>query len=127
MPDCDQNLIIKFLRNRRSVLAANLQEPGPDEERLNEIIQIGLRVPDHSRCGPWRIQIIRKNAQAKLGDCYALQFKKNNLAATSKQVEYWRFADSKDQRYHSNQHERVFLHGSMAHAGRGSAGFHQGP
>ena len=90
MSDYDRNLIIKFLRNRRSVLAANLKEPGPDEDILKEIIQIGLRVPDHSRCGPWRIQIIRKNAQAKLGDCYALQFKKNNLAATNEQVEYWR-------------------------------------
>ena len=90
MSDCDRNLIIEFLRNRRSVLAVNLQEPGPDDDRLKEIIQIGLRVPDHSRCGPWRIQIIRKNAQAKLGDFYALQFKKNNLAATSEQVEYWR-------------------------------------
>ena len=90
MFEYEQNLISEFLKNRRSVLAVNLQEPGPDEDRLKEIIQIGIRVPDHSRCGPWRIQIIRKNAQAKLGDFYALQFKKNNLAATREQVEYWR-------------------------------------
>ncbi len=90
MFECEQNLISEFLKNRRSVLAMKLQEPGPNEDRLREIIQIGLRVPDHSRCGPWRIQIIRKDGQEKLGDCYARQYKKNNLAATREQVEYWR-------------------------------------
>ena len=55
-----ENPIIEFLRHRRSVVAANLSEPGPDQDELDSIIEVGLRVPDHSRCGPWRIQIIRK-------------------------------------------------------------------
>ena len=70
------NSIAEFLHNRRSVLAAKLVEPGPDAETLNAIIGIGLRVPDHSRCGPWRIQVIGKEGQAKLGELYATLFDK---------------------------------------------------
>ena len=51
---------IDFIRMRRSVMAANITEPGPTPEELNIIIEAGLRVPDHSRCGPWRVQIIGK-------------------------------------------------------------------
>ena len=53
-----ENPIAEFLRNRRSVLATNLVEPGPDAETLDAIIEIGLRIPDHSRCGPSN-QLIR--------------------------------------------------------------------
>ena len=90
MTNINNNHIIDFLRSRRSVLAANLADPGPDEASLNKIIEIGLRVPDHSRCGPWRIQILRKKAQAKLGNLYAELFKRNNANASIEQIEYWR-------------------------------------
>jgi len=53
---------IDFIRMRRSVMAANITEPGPTPDELKIIIEAGLRVPDHSRCGPWRIQIIGKRA-----------------------------------------------------------------
>ena len=84
------NPIIEFLRNRRSVVAANLSDPGPNEDELNSIIEIGLRVPDHSRCGPWRIQIIRKEGQAKLGDLYAALFAKEDETPTEEKISYWR-------------------------------------
>ncbi len=90
MLDKSENPIIEFLRTRRSVVAANLGEPGPSEEELNTIIEVGLRVPDHSRCGPWRIQIIRKDAQAKLGELYAELFAKEDENPTEEMIEYWR-------------------------------------
>jgi len=90
MLDKSDNPIIKFLRTRRSVVAANLGEPGPSEDELNTIIEVGLRVPDHSRCGPWRIQIIRKEAQAKLGELYAELFAKENESPNEEMIEYWR-------------------------------------
>ncbi len=90
MQNLDDNKYIDFLVNRRSVLAANLVEPGPGQASLDKIIEIGLRVPDHSRCGPWRIQIIRKEGQMRLGEVYAELFKKNNVNATNEQIEYWR-------------------------------------
>lgn len=90
MTDEQPNPIVDFLRTRRSVIAAKLGEPGPDAAALDTIIEIGLRVPDHSRCGPWRIQILHKDGQAKLGDFVAAQFAKDNPNASPDQVEYWR-------------------------------------
>jgi len=90
MLDNVENPIIELLRNRRSVVAANLSEPGPTEDELNTIIEVGLRVPDHSRCGPWRIQIIRKEGQVKLGQLYADLFAKEDASPTEEQIQYWR-------------------------------------
>ncbi len=90
MLDTGTNPIVEFLRNRRSVVAANLTDPGPSEDELKTIIEIGLRVPDHSRCGPWRIQIIRREGQAKLGELYADLYAKENENPTAEQIEYWR-------------------------------------
>jgi nitroreductase len=90
MLDKADNQVIEFLRNRRSVVAANLAEPGPSEDELNTIIEIGLRVPDHSRCGPWRIQIIRKEGQEKLGELYADLFAKEDEEPTEEKIAYWR-------------------------------------
>ena len=81
---------IEFIRTRRSVLAANIKEPGPSARELDIIIDAGLRVPDHSRCGPWRLQIIGKEGQHKLGDLYADLFAKENDDATQEQINYWR-------------------------------------
>ena len=85
-----ENPIIEFLRHRRSVVAANLSEPGPDQDELDSIIEVGLRVPDHSRCGPWRIQIIRKEGQAKLGELYASLFANDDENPTQERIDYWR-------------------------------------
>ena len=85
-----ENPIIEFLRHRRSVVAANLSEPGPDQDELDTIIEVGLRVPDHSRCGPWRIQIIRKEGQAKLGELYASLFANDDENPTQERIDYWR-------------------------------------
>lgn len=90
MRDKRNESVVTFLRSRRSVVAANLIEPGPTNDDLQIILEIGLRVPDHSRCGPWRVQIIRKKAQAKLGDLYANIFSAKNTNATENQIEYWR-------------------------------------
>ena len=81
---------IEFIRTRRSVLAANIVEPGPSAEEIDIIIDAGLRVPDHSRCGPWRIQVVGKNGQHKLGDLYAELFAAENDGATEEQIQYWR-------------------------------------
>ncbi|MEE2746619.1 MAG: nitroreductase [Pseudomonadota bacterium] len=81
---------IDFLRERRSVVAAKITEPGPTPDELNSIIETGLRVPDHGICGPWRIQIIDKKGQVALGDLYSQLFASENKSATAEQIEYWR-------------------------------------
>ncbi len=90
MADPSTQSPIEFIRTRRSVLAANIIEPGPSAEELDIIIDAGLRVPDHSRCGPWRLQIIGKEGQNKLGDLYADLFTRENDDATQEQINYWR-------------------------------------
>ena len=46
--------IVAYLRSRRSIPAAQLGDPGPDEEALGAILTIAARVPDHGKLAPWR-------------------------------------------------------------------------
>ncbi len=90
MPENNNMTPIEFLVSRRSVLAANLSEPGPNERDIEKILEAGLRVPDHSRCGPWRIQVVGKAGQQALGALWSELFANENEDATDEQIEYWR-------------------------------------
>lgn len=63
--------MIDALLKRRSVLARTMTGPGPSDDDLDRILQAGLRVPDHGKLAPWRIRIVRGDAQARLGDLFA--------------------------------------------------------
>ena len=79
---------IDLLKSRRSVLVKNLTSPGPDKEDLQQILEVGLRVPDHGKIGPWRIQVITPKGQKTLGDLAAKIFtNKYGERATEKQIE----------------------------------------
>ena len=78
---------IDLLLTRRSVLAMNLVEPGPDDDALSLILQAGIRVPDHGRCEPWRIQVLRKEAQNELSKACVEIFKRENPDAGEAQIE----------------------------------------
>ena len=69
--------VIRFMRERRSVLAAKMIGPGPDDRSLATMLEIAVRVPDHGKLTPWRIQILRKAAQQRLGDVYATALKRS--------------------------------------------------
>lgn len=78
---------LDLLLTRRSVVAKNLGEPGPDAETLRKIIAAGLRVPDHGKLGPWRIQVIHKEGQAALGDVLASVYRADNPDAEERMIE----------------------------------------
>jgi len=79
---------IDLLTTRRSVLARQLGEPGPSQDALNRILEAGMRVPDHGKIGPWRIQVINKAGQAALGDlCAKLYQDEHGERANAKMVE----------------------------------------
>ena len=79
---------IDLLKSRRSVLVKNLTSPGPDKEDLQQILEVGLRVPDHGKIGPWRIQVITPKGQETLGDLAAEIFaNKYGERVTEKQIE----------------------------------------
>jgi nitroreductase len=57
-----------YLKTRRSVGIAFLKDPGPTPQELNEILQIGTRVPDHGKFVPWRLIVIEGEARAAAGE-----------------------------------------------------------
>ncbi len=82
---------IDLLTTRRSVLARNMAEPGPSEDELQQILVAGTRVPDHGKLGPWRIQILNKDAQRQLGEVVAKRFVEvQGERANEKMVEFER-------------------------------------
>lgn len=84
------NPTIDLLRTRRSVVANGLGEPGPDRAELEQILTAGIRVPDHGKIGPWRLQVLGKKAQASLGDILAQLFLATYPQANEKQVAFER-------------------------------------
>jgi len=81
---------IDLLLARRSVLAKDLGEPGPSAQELKTILQAGLRIPDHGRAEPWKIQVLDAPAQLALGEFSAELFRRENPDATAVQVAFER-------------------------------------
>lgn len=81
---------LEALIRRRSVVAKNLGEPGPDEDELERILKAGVRVPDHGKLGPWRLQVLNKPAQAVLGDVLAEAYAADNPDARDDQIAFER-------------------------------------
>lgn len=81
---------IDLLLKRRSVVAANITEPGPDAHALETILRAATRVPDHGKLAPWRIQVLHKDGQSRLGDLFADLFAKEIPEANEKQIEFER-------------------------------------
>ncbi|MEZ5775474.1 MAG: nitroreductase [Hyphomicrobiaceae bacterium] len=59
---------IRLLLQRRSVAAAKLAGPGPDEETLATILKAAARVPDHKRLVPWRFIVFEGAARLRFGE-----------------------------------------------------------
>ena len=82
MTEAELNIIdgtpLDMLASRRSVLAARLDDPGPDEEELASMLDVAVRVPDHGRVTPWRLQVLTRKAQKELGDAFAEEFTRQN-------------------------------------------------
>ena len=78
---------IDLLLTRRSALAKDLIAPGPTPDELRTILRCGLRIPDHSRCEPWWMQVLDKPAQQALGDFCAELFRREHPEAREVLVE----------------------------------------
>jgi len=60
--------VLQHLRQRRSVSANALAEPGPDARMLEAMLGIAARVPDHKKLAPWRFIVLKGEARAAFGD-----------------------------------------------------------
>lgn len=78
---------VELLMKRRSVVAKNLREPGPGDRELDMILKAAVRVPDHGKIGPWRLQVLRKEAQTRLGSIFADVYAAANAEAREDQIE----------------------------------------
>ncbi len=48
----------ELLATRRSPMPDALVGPGPTEAEIAQLVEIGLRVPDHGRLAPWRLILL---------------------------------------------------------------------
>ncbi|MGH1479336.1 MAG: nitroreductase family protein [Geminicoccales bacterium] len=77
---------IESLLQRRSVVAKNIREPGPSDHELVMILKAGIRVPDHGKISPWRLQVLGKSTQVMLGDLQANVYARANPEARDDQI-----------------------------------------
>jgi nitroreductase len=76
-----------LLASRRSVLAAQLAAPGPSVDEIERMLEVAVRVPDHGRLTPWRLQVVGPAAQAELGDLFVEEFGRENPDAKPDRLE----------------------------------------
>ena len=81
---------IDALTSRLSVKADEMTEPGPSDAELQKILAAALRVPDHGRLFPWRVQVLKKEAQRRLAEFYVARYRALNPEARDNQVEHER-------------------------------------
>ena len=60
---------LSLLLHRQSI--AQLQEPAPCGETLEQILQAGLRAPDHGALHPWLFLVAEGDGRQRLGDLLA--------------------------------------------------------
>lgn len=78
---------LDLLKTRKSVSAAFLGAPGPDEAALAEILGVATRVPDHGKLTPWRFIVFSGDARRQAGEALAGLFQRKNPEAPQKQVD----------------------------------------
>ena len=79
--------ILDYLLARRSIQAAFLEAPGPDEDQLKQMLTAAARVPDHKKLEPWRFIRFDKVACEKFGLLLAERFKEKEPTASENRLE----------------------------------------
>jgi nitroreductase len=60
--------LIDYLEVRRSVPAFQMSEPGPDKAKIEHILRVASRVPDHGKIAPWRFIVYRGAEREHIGE-----------------------------------------------------------
>lgn len=77
---------LDLLLTRRSVVAMNLGEPGPDAGQTELLQRAGLRVPDHGKLAPWRFLLFRGDARRQFGSVLRKAFMEDFPAADDDRI-----------------------------------------
>ena len=78
---------LDLLLSRRSVAPGLLRAPAPEGRDLDEILDAGLRAPDHGRLRPWRFLLVRGAARESLGEVFAKALESRDPTATQALLE----------------------------------------
>ena len=81
MPDA-----LQLLKTRKSISAAFLSSPAPNDAELAEILTIASRVPDHGKLAPWRFIVFKGDAGLKASEALARLFAEKNPGADQKKL-----------------------------------------
>ena len=83
-----ENKVIDFMLNRRSVLVNNMSEPGPSKNELETILTIAARVPDHRKLEPWRFLVLQGDVRRQFGETLAkVKAKKEEVMGIQVEIE----------------------------------------
>ena len=82
-----QDVLIEYLKTRRSVTAPFLTTPGPTVAELDQIMEIGIRVPDHGKIAPWRMVVYQGAMREAIGDKLAQIWKEKHPEADDEVLE----------------------------------------
>jgi nitroreductase len=63
-----QKLFLDFLKTRRSVTAKKMARGNVTEDHLRQILEAGIRVPDHGALKPWKLRVIKGATQKQLDE-----------------------------------------------------------
>ena len=63
-----QKLFLDFLKTRRSVTAKKMTRGNVTEDHLRQILEAGIRVPDHGALKPWKLKVIKGATQKQLDE-----------------------------------------------------------
>jgi len=77
---------LELLALRRSTLAREMIEPGPNSKQVDDLIRMASRVPDHGKLGPWRFIVFEGTARARFGKELAAIFRQDEPSADEERV-----------------------------------------
>jgi nitroreductase len=78
-----QKLFLDFLKTRRSVTAKKMTRGNVTEDHLRQILEAGIRVPDHGALKPWKLIVIKGAKQKQLDETVIFtEFSKANPGAS---------------------------------------------
>jgi nitroreductase len=78
----DRSSALTLLETRRSAKPRELVGPGPSPEKLERMLTIAARAPDHGKLAPWRFVIIADDQRDALADLLQQALAEENPDAT---------------------------------------------
>ena len=83
----DRSTPLSLLSTRRSGKPRDLVAPGPDDDQLQQILEIAARTPDHGKLAPWRFVIVPADKRAALAETITNAYRAERPQAARLEIE----------------------------------------